>query len=183
MFKIANSWNSLAKSIKNPFCLKGFVKQFMEFYRSKGWTPLLFVVSNGNTIVGLAPLMTKKKFGVRLAKLVGMGLLHSDFIVKDEYREALITETLDFVFKSLRCHFFDLTVPSASKTLRALEHECRHKSKAINVNTIPTHGHFILPIENTWNDFESMKGRNFKRKFKRMERALNKAGAWKTIYI
>ena len=71
LLEIEDSWNEFIYAYsKNPFFFSGFVKQFMEFNSSRGWSTLVFVVYANNTIVGIVPLVTKKKFGVRFVKFL-----------------------------------------------------------------------------------------------------------------
>jgi len=153
----------------------------MEFYLSRGWTPLVLVTSKDNTIVGIAPLITNKKFGVRFAKFVGNAWFPPDFIVDDRYRETCIARTLDFLFKTLQCHFVEFTLPAESPNLRILKQKC--KGNKIYFCTKPAIGHCIIPIRCTWDEFKASRGRNFRRKFKKIERKLDRAGSWRIMCI
>jgi len=186
ILEIEGVWNALiSKCGKNPLFLSGFVKQFMEFYRSKGWTPLVLVISADKMVVGIAPLMTKKKVGVRFVKFLSKSWFSPDFIVDDQYREPCITSTLDFLFKNLRCQFVDLTLPVESPNLRILKQKC--KANRIYCYTKRGRwadmGHCIIPTGYTWAELRSSRGKNFRRKFKKIERHLDRAGSWKIIHV
>lgn len=182
LLKIEGVWNTLVnKCSKNPIFLSEFVKPFMEFNRLKGWTPLLLVFSADNMIIGIAPLMTKKQFGLRFVKFLYGYALSPDFIVFDQYRENCISYTLDFLLKTLRCQFADLTLPAESPNLQILKQKC--KANRTHFYELPEMGHSILPIGGTWSEFKTWRGGNFRRKFKKIERKLDRAGSWRIINI
>ena len=180
--EIEDVWNGLINKYgKNPFFLTGFVKQFMGFYRSKQWAPLPLVVSTDDVIAGIAPMMTRKKFGVRTVKFLSKFVFSPDFVLNNQHRQTHISSILDFLFKILRCQFVDLTLPAESPNLRILKQMC--KAKRIYFWANPHMGHCIIPIQYTWDEFEKRKGYNFRRRFKRLERKLDQAGSWRTICI
>jgi len=182
LFEIEAAWNAfMNKCSRNPFALSGFVKQFMEFNRSKGWNPLILVISVENKIVGVAPLRMRKKLGVRIVKFLFKPWLSPDFIFDDQYREICMDHTLDFIFKNLGCHRVDLTMPAESPNLRILEQKC--KSNRIHFYTRPAGGHRIISVERTWDEFEESRGGRFRREFKHIERKLDRAGSWRTLRV
>lgn len=182
LHEIEAVWNKLINKYgKNPFFLTGFVKQFMEFYRSKEWTPLPLVISTDDVITGIAPLMIRKKFGVRTVKFLSKFAFSPDFILNDQYRQTHIASILDFLFKTLRCQFVDLTLPAESPNLRIVKQMC--KAKRIYFWANPHMGRCIIPVQYTWDEFKKRKGYNFRRRFKRLERKLDRAGSWRTICI
>lgn len=182
LLEIEDSWDSLVgKHSENPLCLSGFIKQFMEFHRSRGWTPLLLAISADNAIVGIAPLITKKKFGIRFVKFLSKSWLSPDFIVGNQYRQTCIAHTLRFLFNTLRCQLVDLTLPAESSNLPILKQKC--KAHNIHFFTRPDIGHCIIPVEHTWDEYKTLRGRNFRRKFKKIERNLDRAGSWRITCV
>jgi len=182
LLKIEGVWNTLIhKYNKNPIFLSGFVKQFMGVNRSKGWVPLVLVISADEMIVGIVPLMIKKKFGLCFVKFLFKSWLSPDFIVDDQYRETCIARTLDFLFKTLRCHFADFTVPAESLNLQILKQKC--KAKRIYFCTIPAMGHYIIPVGCAWDEFKKLRGKKFRQDLRRIERLLDRAGSWAVIYV
>jgi hypothetical protein len=176
--EMESDWNALVDaSCKNPFMLSEFVRQFMSSNRSTSWTPLVLVVSAKNNVVGIAPLMAKKKFGVRSVKFVYNSAFSPDFIIYNQHRESCIAHTLDFLFKTLNCKFADLLLPVESPNFQILKQQCN--AKRIHLWTAPEMGHRVLPVGCTWNEFESMRGKKFGHKFKKARRKLDQAGAWK----
>jgi hypothetical protein len=176
--KIESAWNALVnKCSNNPFLLSGFIKQFMEFNSSRGWTPLVLVISANSQIVGISPLKTKKKFGVRFVKFLPSTWLSPDFISDDQHREICLAHTLDFLFKTLRCQFVDLALSSDSHNLRIIKQTC--ETNKIHFYIKPEMGHRILPVRGTWAEFEAFRGRYFRRKFNRAKRNLDRLGPWR----
>ena len=159
-------WNTLVnESCENPFLLSEFTKQFIESNRFKDWTPLVLVISANHRIIGIAPLITKKRFGVRSVKFFHPSWLSSDFIFYDQYRETCIASTLDFLFKTLKCKFADFLLPGDSPNLEVLKQQC--KTKRINFRKKPGIARRILPIRCTWTKFEMLRGSNFRQRFRK----------------
>jgi hypothetical protein len=178
LHQIEGMWNTLINGYcKNPFLLSGFIKQFMEFNHSMGWTQFVLVISVDNNIVGLSPLKMKRKFGVRFVKFLPNAWFSPDFISNDQYREICLAYTLDFLFKTLRCQFVDVVLPFDSPNLQIIKQKC--KTNKIHFYTKQEMGHRILPVRCTWTEFETFKGRNFRERFKRTKRKLDRLGTWR----
>jgi hypothetical protein len=178
IFELEPDWNAIVNSsCSNPFLLSEFVRQFTESNSSMGWAPLILVFSAKNRIVGIAPFMAKKKFGVRSVKFVYKSVYSPDFIAHDQYREICIARTLDFLFKTLKCKFADFSLPVGSSNFQILKQRC--KANRIHFWTASEMGHRILPIRCTWNEFEARRGKNFRQQFKKAKRKLDQAGSWK----
>lgn len=186
LLEIEGFWNTLVnKTSENPIFLSGFIKQFMEFYRSNGWSPWFLVISIDKIIVGIAPLMTKKKFGVRFAKFLSESYFSPDFIADDRHRERCIALTLNFLFKTLRCQFVDLTLPAESSNLQILKQKCKAKRIYFCTKRLrwADMRHSIIHIRDTWDKFKSLRGKNFRKKFKKIERDLDQAGSWRITCV
>jgi hypothetical protein len=182
LLKIQNGWNTAIKKFsENPLSSSGFVKQFMEFNRSRGWTPLILVISTDNTIVGISPLTTKKIFGMRFAKFLSGFRASSSFIVDDQYRETCMAQTLDFLFSILRCQIVNLTLPAESPNLPILKQKC--ETEKIYFCTRPATGHCTIPTKRTWDEFVKSRNHAFRSELKRMQRKLDRAGSWRTTCI
>jgi CelD/BcsL family acetyltransferase involved in cellulose biosynthesis len=182
IFQMERVWNTLVeRSSQNPFLLNGFIAKFIESNHSNGWAPLVLVISADNGIIGIAPLMTKKKFGVRTVRFLHSSSYSPDFIFYDQYRETCIAHTLDFLFKTLRCTFADFPFPGDSPNLRVLRQQS--KPNRIHFCTLPIMGHCILPKKCTWTEFERLKGNNFVRQLKKIERKLDRAGSWRIVCV
>lgn len=184
LLEIEGVWNTFVnKHSENPIFLSGFVNQFMKFYRLRGWTPLALIISFNRVIVGIAPLMTKKKFGVRFVKFLCENCFSPDFILEEQYRETCIAHTLDFLFKTVHCQFCDLTLPVESINLRVLKQKCDEKRIYICTKRgrWAEMGHNILFIGYSWGEFKKLRGKNFRRRFRRLKRNLDRAGSWSIV--
>lgn len=176
IFQMERVWNSLVKrSSENPFLLSGFVEQFIESNGFKGWAPLIIVISADNRIIGIAPLMAKKKFGVQCVRFLHSHWFSPDFIFQDQYRETCMAGTLDFLFRILKCKFAILSLPEDSQNFRVLRQLSRLNK--IHFCTQPIMGHCVLPRNSTWTEFERFRGKISY--FKKIERKLDRAGSWK----
>jgi len=150
-----------------------------------GWTPLNIVLSSNESVIGIAPLNTKKKFGVRFATFPLEGTFSPDFILNEQHRKICVASILDFLFKTLNCQFVDLTLPMESRNLEILRRKCQEKQ--IHICVRPGHwakmGHNILLVDRSWIEFEKLRGRNFTRRFKRIKRKLENAGSTRITCI
>jgi len=182
LLKIKDTWDKFIKNhSNNPIFLSGFIKQFMDFRRSKKEVPLILLISINNEIIGAAPLVIKRKFGLRFAEfLLGDGL-SPDFIMDNRCQETCIAKTLEVLLDILKCHFITLALPAESPNLQVLKKKC--KADGIPFYIKKGLGHYILPINCTWSEFKASRGQNFRRNFKRYTRNLNKAGSWKILSI
>jgi hypothetical protein len=148
----------------------------MNSNRLGGYTPILLIFSADNKMVGIAPLMTTRKFGVRFIRPLNKNWYSPDFIIDDRYRETCIAKTIEVVFKRLHCQYVELIFPVESPNLRILKQTCNDKK--IYCWSKPDMGHCIIPIEKTWDEFIKARGWNFRRRFRRIEKKLNTAGSW-----
>lgn len=178
--KLEHDWNTLVnQSCTSPFLLSGFVKQLMDSTRSNEWKPLLLIFSMNGNVVGFVPLATKKKFGIRSAKFLHVFTHQPDFIVLDQHREIFIEHTLGFLFRDLNCKFVDFSMDANSPNLQIIERYCRNER--INFSVAPEMGHNVIPVDVSWTDFESLRGRNFRKQFKKMKSNFDSAGSWKIV--
>lgn len=125
--------------------------------------------------------MIKKKFGVRFAKFLISLEFSPDFIVHDQFREACVAHTLDFVFNTLRCQIAHLTLPIDSPNLHVLKKAC--KASKVHFWITKSMGHRILPIHSTWAEFKKSGGKKSRQEFRNIEKKMNRAGSWKIVHI
>ena len=173
------SWNELvSQSCENPFLLRSFVLQLMKSSYLTGYSGLILVFSYGERIIGIAPLMERKRLGVRYVKFTNKFVYSPDLIVDDKNRHILISLVLNFLFKNLNCKFVEFSLPIESPTFSILKEQC--KAKGIHFKVASEMGHRILPVSCSWNEFQSLRGKNFRQQFKKAEKKLEQAGSWKT---
>lgn len=175
LLEIENVWNEFVKDrAESPFLLSGFTKEFIKVNIEEGWTPMLLVFSLDNVIIGIAPLAIKTKFGVRLAKFLLNPALFPDFVLDARYRTICIDKICDLLFRRMKCQLATLTLPQESASLESLRNQ-----RNLLVSETPAMGHRVLPVRGTWAEFETFRGRNFRRKFKGIKRNLDRFGSWK----
>jgi CelD/BcsL family acetyltransferase involved in cellulose biosynthesis len=180
--EMESDWNAMVNaSCNNPFLLSEFVKQFIDSNRSTRWVPLILVISFKNSTIGIAPFMVGRKLGVRFVKFVYESLLSPDFIVQNKYRDICIASVLDFLFKTLQCKFTDIPLSADSPSLGILRKQSGKRGISFKISAGIEHRK--LPIKGTWTEFEKSRGRNFRQKFKKIERKLDQAGSWKVVCI
>lgn len=178
ILQMEREWDALVDiSCRNPFLLSRFVKEFIESSH-KNWSPLILVISFKDTIIGIAPLMIRKKFGVRTVKFSNP-LWCSDFIINEQFREICIASIVDFLFKTLKCKHVDFTLPCDSSNFESLLHQC--EVRRIHVKTLPEMGRHILPITCTWSEFAAGLGNKYKKKLIKNEQKLTNVGSWKMV--
>jgi len=178
LLEMENVWNEFVRDrAESPFLLSGFTKEFIKVNLEEGWTPMLLVFSVDSVIIGIAPLAIKTKFGVRLAKFLLTPSLFPDFVLDARHQTMCIDKICDLLFRMMKCQLATLTLPQESATLESLKDHSN-----LLVSETPAMGHRILPVKGTWADFETFRGRNFKRKFKKIKQSLDRLGSWKISY-
>lgn len=178
LHEIKEVWNQLTEKYRNPFLTFDFFKRYIDLNRSKGWASLTLLISVNNSLVGIVPLITRKRFGIRYARFVTEPAFSPRFILQEQHREVCLEKILDFIFGTLRCHYLELTFTAQSIDMVVLMHECLKRVDTLRSFISPTNGHSILAVDRSWHEFESYRGRNFKHKFRKIERKLNHAGSW-----
>lgn len=180
--KNEKKWNNMIKKCSlNPFFLSGFITQFMEHTPSTGWSPLVLVLSNDKTIIGLVPLIMKRTFGIISVKFLFKPGFSPDFIVYEQYREMCIAYTIDYFFKTMRFQFADFSMLAESPNLQVLLQKCR--DNRIKYHTTPQMGHSIIPIRHTWEEFIKIRGSKFRKEIRYIEGYLSRAGSWRIVCI
>jgi len=182
LLKIEDSWNEFIRDhARNPFFLSGFFKEFMSLSQNSNWAPAVLIFSASGRIVGIAPLATKTKLGVRMGKFLLTSAFFPDLVLDDKYQELCFDKTFDYMFSTLHCKLVFLTVSAKSPSFERLKQLGSKKRLALFAT--PARGHHILPVRGTWAEFETFRGRNFRRKFKGIERNLDRFGSWRISCI
>ena len=172
---IEHQWNAIVyKSSNNPFLLSEFAKQFIE-HIPKGWTPIILTISIRQSIIGIAPLKTRKNQIGNNVEFLNPSWC-SDFIFHEQHRDTCIKYTFDFLFNTLKCNHASFTLRSDSPNLKLLDQQC--KLRNIHLKTLPDKGCRIIPIKSAWTEYEASRKRKFRKGLRRAKRNLNKIGAW-----
>jgi CelD/BcsL family acetyltransferase involved in cellulose biosynthesis len=168
---------------ENPCISSVFIKEGAALSCLRGWSPLIMVVYISNRIVGVAPLATKKKFGIRFARfLFGPNWL-MDFVIEDKYREVCVSHILHALTRTLKCKFIDLTFSEESATLKPLEKKCGVLHNYCRTETAVFGGHQIVPVTCTWDEYARMRGKKFRAEARRVERKIRQLGNWRVTCV
>lgn len=178
--KIAGLWNCFVrKHTEDPYVLHEFVYTIMRMKYSPPWDPLIFVGYNGAEIVGIAPLMMRKQFGARVVNSV---LRPSQCLITDDrFREQFIDGLLELLFRTFKCKTANLIFQTGDSDLSTLEKSCA--AKRIFFAATKHMGCRILATEGKWDQFESSKGSNFRNRFRKMEKKLNRSGSCRVAAV
>jgi len=171
--KMAILWDCFArKHTEDPYVLHEFLYTYMQLKYSPTWDPLFFVGYDGKEIVGIAPLMMRKQLGARIAN--SLPRRSESFIVDDCFRAKFIDYLLDLLFRTFRCKTANLSFQTGTSDLSSLEKSCA--VKRIFFAATQCMGRRILATEGSWAQFESLKGSNFRNRFRKMEKKLSRSG-------
>jgi len=178
-----HKWNNLVnRCSQNPLFLSGFIKQFMKFNSSMGWVPLILTFSEGKRLVGAAPLRIKKKIGIKFVRFLLRNWFSPDFIIDDEYRQICMQEILSILFRKFKYQFAELVFPHDSKNLSILGGSCLKNEVFCSIRNSRIQWsdmrHSIIPVNGSWKEFVKLRGRNFIRRFKKIEKNLSSIGQW-----
>jgi hypothetical protein len=168
-----NKWS------KNPFSLSGFNSKFIGSNGLRGWTRFVLVVKTNEKIIATAPLVIKKRLGIRFAEFFPSWWFSPDFVVDEGYHETCMRYVVEYLFKTLKCRFARFYLPVESTNLETIEQQC--KIHGIGFSAKNQSRHRILPVEGTWDEFQEKKGR--RRIIRQIERKLNQIGPWKIEYV
>lgn len=172
--EVVETWDDFVRTYtENPFLLSSFLTKFVKYDSLRGWAPLILIFSAENQIVGVAPLATKKRFGIRYVRFSLVSGLFSDFVFEPKYRDLCIEKFYDLVFRKLNCQLAMLVMDSESPNLEKLV-----TRTGLNCIVKPMNGHCFLRVTSDWTQFENSRGKKFKQDFKRTERKLSSVGSW-----
>jgi CelD/BcsL family acetyltransferase involved in cellulose biosynthesis len=182
---IRDVWDRfLQRHSDNPFLLSGFIVQYMDDARSLDWTPLVMLISVDEALVGLVPLMTRKKFGIRHVKSLPL-CYFSDFACVDDYREVVISKTIDFLFRGLNCQLASFVLPAESPFVKLLTRECR-KMRIRSTQSMDlggAMGRAVLLLQGSWQQYAKSRGKKFSQDIRRAERNLAAIGRWRVVRL
>lgn len=129
---------------QNPFSLPPFLKNTMVELLNQTEVPTVIIFRNEMEIVGLAPLKLTRKFGANTAKFL-LGFWSSiDFVIKNEYRQSVITNIANILFKKLHCKLVTLDFPEGSPNLIIFEQSCKRFGVRVKKKSEEFMGHGIV---------------------------------------
>jgi CelD/BcsL family acetyltransferase involved in cellulose biosynthesis len=171
----------IIKNSRNPFMFSVFIKKTMKSTLQKDSIPIVLVLMADGKIIGVVPLSLRKKFGIRFASFLFGYDYSPDFIFDREYSGVCMQNSLNFIFENLGCRFTTLNLPAESLNLQILERMRETNRIFIRKENDAYLNHNIIPVNRTWNDFQKWQGKNFRHRFKQIERRLSSAGQWQIL--
>jgi hypothetical protein len=195
---IGVDWNRIIRECgANPFMLTELLVEFIGLHMREGWHPLLLVLSVDGVPVGVAPLITRKRFGLRVTRFLLAPDLSPDFALEDRYRGQCIGQIVQFVFQKLRSDLLELTLPADSPNRGLLKAECESRMLHYELQKMARLGHRLVPIYPSWDAFLSSQKHGFRSAggelvylkhqslvdVNRMKRNLSRAGTWRIDYV
>jgi len=161
--------------------LSVFIKGMMESTSPKESIPIVLVLMTDEKIIGIVPLLLTKKFGIRFAKLLLDVWFSPDFIFDIEYSKVCMQSSLNFIFNHLGCQFVTLYLPDDSLNLPILKQICEINHMHFRRKNEPWLNHSVISVDRTWDDFQKSQSKNFRHRFKQIERRLSRAGQWQIL--
>lgn len=178
--RIQDNWDSLvSRSSCNPFLLSDFARSFSYLNKESGWNPMIVTISDERDLLAVIPLMVRRVYGLKVAKFILNQWYSPDFVVCRKDRNHYASLAIDYIFNHLGCHILSLSFEGKSRDSRSLMND--FKELGIHYSFGSQMGHRVLPITSTWEEFERLKGSNFRNKFRKIERNLSKLGAWNVV--
>ncbi len=178
--KMGTSWDRFVrKNTDNPYLLHEFVNAYMEMKYSGIWDPLFLVGHRDKEIIGVAPLMTRSVFGVRVARSVLRP--YPSLIVNNSALYGFVNGILEMLFRILKCKSANLIIQNEISDLSTIERLCRVRGTSFIAKEYM--GCRIMTVEDSWEHFEKSRGRNFRNRFRKMETKLNNAGVCRATMV
>jgi len=160
---IASDWNLIVReSGSNPFLLTELILEFMRLRTREGWSPLLLVLSAEGSLVGVAPLMTRMRFGLRFTSFLPAHWFSPDFVLRDQYGTQCIQQIVEFIFQKLKTDLLELTLPAESPNFRPLKLECETGTLYYETQKRSSEGHRLLRLYPGWDAFLSSQRLEFR---------------------
>jgi CelD/BcsL family acetyltransferase involved in cellulose biosynthesis len=136
-------------------------------------------VKDGGRLVGIAPLAVSvvdwRMVRARKVSFMFARYLESDFIAEAEHKEECIRATVQYAFKSTRCHYMELGgFTKASSSLPALKKVAKELGVSFS-QTYHSSGRYI-PIAGTWESFLKGRSTRFRKDLRYYERKLTNKG-------
>lgn len=180
IISIKRDWNKLVDtSCNNPFLYCEFVKEFFKL-KSKFESPLILIIYNHDKLVGIAPLVSKTKFGIRSASFSNPSWC-SNFIIDKQFMDTIIPNIIDFLFKTLNYKYADFVLSHDSPECSLLIEHC--KARRIHVKNEVEMGRRIVPINCTYSEFLATQKKKDRKEMRRVERILFSSGSVNTVCV
>jgi hypothetical protein len=177
ILEIEDQWNKkIELSSDNPFYYSRLICQFIKYWQSQGWIPIIFTFWKNDNIIGVIPLKIKKKIFVHSFYSLADDLF-SNLILDEEYAKICLKKMMNYLFKNLKCTYGSLTIQNPQFLIDHLKFYC--KKQKLFFSNYPTFKNAIIPIETTFDKFYSTLKPKIRKEFRRIKRKLDKLKSWR----
>jgi CelD/BcsL family acetyltransferase involved in cellulose biosynthesis len=158
----------------NPFTLYPFIKNSAANIPEEAVPAFLISRAEGR-IVGFAPLLFRRQFGLWVASFLLSYEFSPDFITEQKYSQHVVNQFC-LLMKKRRCRL-EMDLPAESLTLQFLQEACLQNGISLHISSsdLVKH-HTVVQVSGSWDDFNKARGRHFRQKFRAIERDLKKIG-------
>ena len=94
----------LIKKCKNPFISSTSIKEEMESNTLNNSFPLILFFKNKSQMVGLAPLVVRRKHGIRFAQMLFGYDYTPDFIFESDWMDVCSPFAINYLLNQLGCN-------------------------------------------------------------------------------
>jgi hypothetical protein len=163
----------------NPFLLGEFIDIFTQARDLKQNIPLVIMLYADDNIQGIAPLAIHKRFGLASVQFLEPSYFSPDLVFANENSQRCAEDIVHLLFKKMNTHILDLTFEADSPNLSLITQQ--FKRQGIRFLTQQSERHSILRTSGTWEEFSKSRGRNFRKKMKKIVKHLKLAGSWRIV--
>jgi len=174
MLSLENQWNALLKksNIDSPFMTFEFISTWWKHF---GDDSKLFVLAvyDGEQLVGIAPLMQKKRSIFRVLQFIGTGDSEYLGFVTVGDKQRVVQTILDYLIDNRSewdvINLYHMPFDQFSNTNAVDGRTLKIFSRAYSKSS-------YLSLDGSWEDFLQTQSRSFRKDIKRIENKLAKAG-------
>jgi hypothetical protein len=180
-------WDDFVNSFApSPFFLVGVLKSYSN---PEGGPHRVFatVMRDGSRLVGLAVFRTTDNYILprpRLFRFSSVEFLipdcwSPDFVVHPDYRKEFVDRVMTLLFDRLGYQSASLTLSSDSPNDPVLREYCDRRGMPFSHRPSANWPErAVLSVKGTWADYLESRGKEFIRRYKRLERRMTRAGRW-----
>lgn len=172
----------IAKNCTNPFLLSAFLEGQMKSL-PVGSVPLVLIFKAKGNIVGVVPLLIRKRLGISSAHFLFTFYFSPDFVFDNENQRLCMDACLDLIYRKYSCKFASFDLSDVSPNLRLLKHTCYGKSIWVRSKEYSNFEHAVIPIQSSWTDYLKLKNKDFRKDMRRTERRIADAGNCDVLFF
>jgi CelD/BcsL family acetyltransferase involved in cellulose biosynthesis len=184
---LEDAWDELVERARLPHLSASFLFAYSWWKnRSKGNQLFILLVKEGESLVGIAPLMISEVSWrmVKLKKVCFMfpRYLECDFIAEPDNQRACIRQIIEHSLQTTGCDYIEFCgIPEQSSSLRFLKEVAAEKGMSFS-RTFHSSGCY-LSIEGTWDSFMKAKSKGFRKSSRYYENKIRSKGRLETVRV